>query len=171
LKKHVIAIALIQILLGYEFLISGRDKLAPGSSFTTGLFSYLRNTVGNQPGLYSDFINRFVLPHAIFFGYFIAWTEVAAGLILIIAPIAFFYKGNGKTLIHKTFAVLSVLALVSIFIMCLNFFLTSSPYFLPGQGNPYKEGVSFDFFIGLMSLVLIGWNVAYLKSGTKQDIG
>jgi hypothetical protein len=38
---------------------------------------------------------------------------------------------------------------------------------LPGA-NPYIPGVSFDFFIVLMSLVLIAWNATLLRTKKNQ---
>jgi hypothetical protein len=69
---------------------------------------------------------------------------------------------------QKTAAVLSILSLAGILLMSLNFYLmTGASTVLPGA-NPYIPGVSFDFFIVLMSLVLIAWNATLLRTKKNQ---
>lgn len=168
-RKNLIAISLIQLWLGYEFLSSGWNKLVASPSFPSGLAHNLKSMAGAQAGWYSNFINHYILPHATIFGYLIEWAEVLAGPALIAAALVFLIGRKENALVYKAFAVLSILALAGIFIMSLNFYLYSgTPSPLAGQGDPYGEGVSFDFFIALTSLVLIGWNVTGLASDGKR---
>lgn len=169
MQKNVIVISLIELWLGYEFLVSGWNKLVLSKSFTSGLSGYLKAMIGGQTGWYSNLINQSILPHAPVFGYLIEWAEVIAGIILIVAPLFLMPRIKDNILVHKTFSILSILALVSIFVMSLNFYLILKwPSPLPGQGNPYTPGVSFDFFIAAMSLVLIWWNVVGMKSISRE---
>jgi uncharacterized membrane protein len=86
---------------------------------------------------------------------------------LILAALVFLIRRNENAAIQKTIAVLSILSLAGILLMSLNFYLmTGSLTLLPG-GNPYIPGVSFDFFIALMCLILIVWNATLLK--TKRE--
>jgi hypothetical protein len=68
---------------------------------------------------------------------------------------------------QKTVALLSIWSLAGILLMSLNFYwMTGATTVLPG-GNAYIPGVSFDFFIVMLSLVLIVWNASLLK--TKKN--
>ena len=166
-RFNIIVILLVQAWLGYEFLISGWNKIAVNSTFTSGLGSYLKIRAGAEASSYSSLINRNIIPHAATFGYLIEWAEVLTGVVLILAALVFLIRRNENAAIQKTIAVLSILSLAGIFLMGLNFYLmTGSLTLLPG-GNPYIPGVSFDFFIALMCLILIVWNATLLK--TKRE--
>jgi uncharacterized membrane protein YphA (DoxX/SURF4 family) len=166
-RFNIIVILLIQAWLGYEFLISGWNKIAVNSTFTSGLGSYLKIRAGAEANSYSSFINRNIIPHAATFGYLIEWAEVLTGALLILAVLTLFIPKKVNSPVQKTVAVLSILSLAGILLMSLNFYLmTGSLTLLPG-GNPYIPGVSFDFFIVLLALVLIAWNIALLR--IKRD--
>jgi uncharacterized membrane protein YphA (DoxX/SURF4 family) len=166
-RFNIIVILLIQAWLGYEFLISGWNKIAVNSTFTSGLGSYLKIRAGAEASSYSGFIKHFVLPHAATFGYLIEWAEVLTGAVLILAVLTLFIPKKVNSPVQKTVAVLSILSLVGILLMSLNFYLmTGSLTLLPG-GNPYIPGVSFDFFIALICLILIMWNATLLR--TKRE--
>jgi thiosulfate dehydrogenase [quinone] large subunit len=167
-RYNLIAILLIQAWLGYEFLISGWNKIAVNSSFTKGLAGYLKVTAGTRTNSYASFINHYILPHGPIFGYLIEWSEVICGVILILAAPILFVCLNKNAVMQKTAAVLSILSLAGILLMSLNFYLMAgASTVLPGA-NPYIPGVSFDFFIVLMSLVLIAWNATLLRTKKNQ---
>jgi hypothetical protein len=85
---HAIALAGLQLLLGYEWLVSGVDKLlyAPFPSAVGGL---LQSTLhgGRLPAFFVAFLRDMVLPHSIAFGYLVEWGETLAGLGLIAAGV------------------------------------------------------------------------------------
>lgn len=167
-RYNLIAVLLIQAWLGYEFLISGWNKIAVNSSFTKGLAGYLKVTVGVRTNSYAGFINHYILPHGTMFGYLIEWAEVICGVILILAAPILFVCLNKKAATQKTVAILSILSLAGILLMSLNFYwMTGASPLLPGA-NPYIPGVSFDVFIVILSLVLIVWNTTLLKT-TKSE--
>ena len=166
-RYNLIAILLIQAWLGYEFLISGWNKIAVNAAFTSGLAGYLKVTTGARTNSYASFINHYILPHGTMFGYLIEWAEVICGVILILAAPVLFVCLNKKAALQKTTAVLSISSLAGILLMSLNFYwMTGATTVLPG-GNAYIPGVSFDFFIVILSLVLIVWNATLLR--TKKN--
>ena len=166
-RFNIIVILLFQAWLGYEFLISGWNKIAVSSSFTSGLAGYLKMTAGSRANAYGRFITHYVLPHASVFGYLIEWAEVICGVILILAAPVIFACPNKKAAMQKTVALLSIWSLAGILLMSLNFYwMTGATTVLPG-GNAYIPGVSFDFFIVILSLVLIAWNATLLR--TKKN--
>jgi uncharacterized membrane protein YphA (DoxX/SURF4 family) len=166
-RYNLIAVLLIQAWLGYEFLISGWNKIKVNAAFTSGLAGYLKMTAGSRANYYGRFINHDILPHAAAFGYLIEWAEVLTGAILILAALTIFIRKKENSPLQKTIGVLSVLSLAGILLMSLNFYwMTGALTLLPG-GNAYIPGISFDFFIVILSAVLIVWNIALLR--IKRD--
>ena len=138
-RFNIIVILLVQAWLGYEFLISGWNKIAISSAFTSGLAGYLKMTAGSQANAYGRFITHYVLPHASVFGYLIEWVEVICGVILILAAPVLFVCLNKKAALQKTTAVLSISSLAGILLMSLNFYwMTGSSTILPG-GHPRSK--------------------------------
>jgi hypothetical protein len=79
----------LQAALGYEWLVSGLDKLLYGRFPETlgGLLaSVLR--VGVIPGPFASLLRALALPHPLFFGWLIEWSEALAGLALLGAALA-----------------------------------------------------------------------------------
>jgi hypothetical protein len=76
----------LQLLLGYEWLVSGVDKLLYGT-FPQTLGTLLKGTLSNPkvPAFFVALLRDLVLPNAALFGAFIMWAETLAGLGLIAA--------------------------------------------------------------------------------------
>jgi hypothetical protein len=83
-----IALAGLQLLIGYEWLVSGGDKLLYGR-FPAQLGTLLAGllTSGRVPTIFAVFLRTIVLPHAVLFGLLIEWGETLAGLCLVTAGI------------------------------------------------------------------------------------
>src|SRR5260221_5727577 len=81
---HAVALAGLQLLLGYQWLASGVDKLLY-TSFPTASGELLRGLVqgGRLPGDFAAFLRMLVLPNSVAFGYLVEWGETLAGLGLI----------------------------------------------------------------------------------------
>jgi uncharacterized membrane protein YphA (DoxX/SURF4 family) len=94
--QHAVALAGLQLLLGYEWLASGVDKLLY-ASFPTADGELLRGALqgGRLPAFFVAFLRMLVLPNSVVFGYLVEWGETLAGLGLItgglvtlLAPVA-----------------------------------------------------------------------------------
>jgi hypothetical protein len=84
-----IALIGLQAALGYEWLVSGLDKILYGrfpESLGGLLASVLR--VGNITTPFAALLRALALPHPLFFGYLIEWSETLAGLALLGAALA-----------------------------------------------------------------------------------
>jgi hypothetical protein len=81
-----IAFAGLQLLLGYEWLLAGGDKLLLGS-FPAQLGGMLTTLVGggHLVGFFTAILQGLVAPNALLFGYLIELGETLAGLGLITA--------------------------------------------------------------------------------------
>ena len=78
-------IAVVRIATSVFFLLFGEYKLA-GSGFAHGGFQeYLHDFITNGAVAgYRTFLANFVLPHAVFFGYFVGAIEIFIGISLLL---------------------------------------------------------------------------------------
>src|SRR5690348_12553106 len=78
--------ALLQLIVGYEWLLSGTDKLLLGT-FPAQLSGLLNASLsgGRFPSFFAALLRWLVLPNAVLFGYLIEWGETLVGMGLMIA--------------------------------------------------------------------------------------
>src|SRR5215472_14594561 len=81
-----IALVGLQIIVGYEWLLAGGDKLLLGG-FPAQLGKLLLTIVGGGQLLsfFAAILRELVVPNAVLFGYLIEWGETLAGLGLVTA--------------------------------------------------------------------------------------
>jgi hypothetical protein len=79
-----IALIGLQAALGYEWLVSGLDKILYGRFPETlgGLLAGVLR-VGNVPAPFAALLRTLALPHPLFFAWLIEWSETLAGLALL----------------------------------------------------------------------------------------
>src|SRR2546428_766609 len=78
-----ILLAAIQAIIGWEWLMSGGNKLLFGT-FPQGLANVLNTNMKDNPNAwYAAFLQQNILPHSVSYGYLIEWTEVTIGIILL----------------------------------------------------------------------------------------
>jgi hypothetical protein len=84
-----LALAGLQLVLGYEWLVSGADKLLYGT-FSQALGPLLTGTLRNSaiPAPFADVLRAAVVPHAAVFAILVEWGETLTGLGLIAAGAA-----------------------------------------------------------------------------------
>ena len=80
----VVALLLIQVCIGYEWLVSGLTKIVHGD-FPAGLAAELRDMSKAAPAWYRGFLDGAVIPHAVAFGYAIEIAELVVGIVLLAA--------------------------------------------------------------------------------------
>lgn len=163
-----IALAGLQLLIGYEWLVSGVDKLLFGA-FPARLGGLLTPTIngGQLPGLFAALLRALVLPNAALFGYLIEWGEtlagvglVAAGLVALLRPFAE-RRLSGSLAALFAFGVrlldrLSPAAAAGAGLLGLSFFLLDglpSPWFTPSIA--YGGAIDTGLFLAAASVVLV----------------
>lgn len=84
-----IALLGLELLVGYEWLVSGVDKLLIGT-FPGTLGQLLAQALGGGqlPGFFAAILRGLVASNAMLFGYLIEWSETLAGAGLIAAALA-----------------------------------------------------------------------------------
>ncbi len=104
------ALAGLQLIVGYAWLLAGVDKLLFGV-FPAQLGGPLRTAVsgGHLPGFLVAILRGLVVPNAVLFGYLIEWGEtltglglVTAGLVVLLRPLAWRYLGGTSTAVRLT---------------------------------------------------------------------
>jgi hypothetical protein len=161
----LIGLLLVQLLVGYEWLMSGLAKIVRGG-FPSGLADELRDKSQGAAGWYKSFLDGSVIPHASTFSYLIEIGELAVGVVLIVAAIVWLARWE-RLSDGGRIAVLAATVLASLggIFMALNFHLANGaahPWFIPKDG--FDEGVDLDSLLPAVQLVLIGVSVAIWRS-------
>ncbi len=163
-----IAFAGLQLLLGYEWLLAGGDKLLLGV-FPAQLGGMLLTLVGGShlAGFFAAILQGLVAPNALLFGYLIELGETLAGLGLITAgivallrPLAGRYlRGTSATVFMFGDRLLGRLALFAAggagLLGVSYFFLDGlpAPWFIPSVA--FGGSIDNGLFLAVASVILI----------------
>jgi thiosulfate dehydrogenase [quinone] large subunit len=162
-----IALLLVQIVLGYEWLVSGLTKLLNGD-FPHGLAGELRDMSGGAPAWYRHFLASLVLPHAQLFGYAIEVAEVVAGAILIVT--ALLLLSGRASLSSRPLGWSAVAASIAALVMVADFELANGGGFGLSLGkDTFDEGVDLDTLLTGLQLALLVFWVATLRRRPSQE--
>lgn len=163
-----IALAGLQLIVGYEWLVSGVDKLLFGV-FPASLGRMLMASVsgGQLPGFFAAILRGLVMPNAVFFGYLIEWSEtlgglalVIAGLVALLSPLSRRYlRGKGAAIFMYGVLLLkrlAPLAAIGMGLLGLSFFFLDGlpkPWFIPSIA--YGGAIDTGLFLAAASVVLV----------------
>jgi thiosulfate dehydrogenase [quinone] large subunit len=143
-------LAALEAIIGWEWLMSGDNKLLAGT-FPQGLADALNSGIKDNPNSwYVSMLQTFVLPHSIFYGYLIEWSEIVIGLVLLGGALLLLGEPRGRgEAQHRQFvgyslAVIFVAALAAFENINFHFWMGSwvIPTFTPA--TPYNEGIDLD---------------------------
>jgi hypothetical protein len=163
-----IALAGFQILIGYEWLLAGGDKLLLGG-FPAQLGKLLLGVVGGGqlPGFFASLLRELVVPNAVLFGYLIEWSETLAGLGLMIAGLLALLRPlvqrsvggrraamvvSGSRLVER----LASLAALGVGLLGLSYFFLDGlprPWFVPSIA--FGGSIDMGLFLAAASVVLM----------------
>ena len=160
-RLPLIGLLAVQILIGYEWFMSGLTKLVRGG-FPSGLSDELTEKSEGTTGWFRDFLDSVVIPNATGFGYLIELSELAVGIGLIAAALVWLLAWDRIELGGRT-TVLAVTALAAVggILMNVAFHLANGsahPWLIPGDG--FDEGVDLDSLMPAIQLVLAAVSVA-----------
>ena len=145
----------VEVLLGYEWLMSGATKVVRGG-FPAGLADELLEKSQGAAPWYSRLLESVVIPNARLFGVLIIIGEVTVGAGFILAALLWAFRwdriGNGARVgvLGGTFA-----AAVVGTVMNVGFHLANGsahPWLIPRDG--FDEGVDLDSFMPAVQIVL-----------------
>ena len=151
----MIGLLIVQMIIGYEWLLSGIAKFAQGD-FVSGLADDLREAAANAGGWYASFLNSFVIPNATAFGYIIETAEVLVGIALIVGPLLWIFAWDripeGS---RRTALALMITASIGGIFMAVNFHIASGgnhPWVIPDSA--FDEGVDLDLLLSAIQIVI-----------------
>jgi len=154
-------IALVEAAIGYEWLLSGLNKILSGH-FTAGLASTLRDAMKNNPNSWwVTLTQHLVVPNLHVFGPLIPIGELLIALGFLAGAALWGTGGPARRGARiLTFGVIG--AVLASMLMTINFYLMSGST-LPGLDptNAFNEGLSID---GLLTLIGAGLITAHLSS-------
>ena len=165
-------LAAIQAILGWEWLMSGGNKLLSGS-FPQGLATTLTNNFKDNPNTwYVAFLQQNILPHSLFYGYLIEWTEITVAVILLGGALLLLGQprlpGEPQHGVAVAFCITVALAAAVGAFLTVNFHFLMGGWVIPGF-NPtaaYNEGIDLDALIPPLSLVILIANLAFVNTLT-----
>jgi len=163
-----IALAGLQLLIGYEWLLAGGDKLLLGA-FPAQLGGMLLTLVsgGHLVGFFAAILQGLVAPNALFFGYLIELAEtlaglglMAAGLMALLRPLAGRYlSGTRATLFvfgDRLLERLAPLAALGAGLLGVSYFFLDglpAPWFIPSIA--FGGSIDSGLFLALASVILV----------------
>ena len=144
----------IQVFLGYEWLMSGLTKVWRGG-FPSGLAAELTDKSEGVGGPYKTFLDNVAIPNARVFGYLIIVGELLTGLALIGAALIWLIRRNNLSRRVSIFLLVATLlgSLGGIF-LSVNLHLANGaphPWLIPASG--FDQGVDLDSLLPLLHLV------------------
>lgn len=173
-RLPLIGFLAVQIVIGYEWFMSGVTKLARGG-FPAGLADELREKSEGASSWYKSFLDSAVIPNGAAWGYAIEIGELLIGLVLIGAALVWLFgwervseRWRGRVLALTAMAALAGVA------MNVSFHLANGsahPWLIPEDG--FDEGVDLDSLMPAIQLVLAGvaGRLWWLVRGARQEEG
>ncbi len=161
-----IYLAVVQIVLAYEWLVSGIDKLVV-AHFTVHEQTALHQSIrGNPYPWYAWVIQHILLPYRSLLVALVPFAEAIIGILLLLGAILWVLTPRHR--ITEYAAWTASVALVAAAFLELNYFFqggTPLPWIDPR--NAYTPGVDIDIVLPLISLVLAAANVDALRGASK----
>ncbi|HZS79748.1 MAG TPA: hypothetical protein VFA41_24265 [Ktedonobacteraceae bacterium] len=162
-------LAALQVILGWEWIVSGINKVLSGT-FPQQLDSTLQGGFQDNPNSwYIGFLKAFVMPHGVFFGYLIEWTEVITGLALLAGAIIVLSSPRLREDAQHKLAVgictLVIFAAIAGSLMTINYHFWIGKSIIPGMSaDPGDEAIDLEALVPPLSLIIIAAQMAYIKA-------
>jgi hypothetical protein len=181
-ERPNIALAGLELLIGYEFLLSGGDKLLYGA-FPDTLGALLRGQLGggHLPGAFAALLRVLVLPNAYLFGWLIELGEVLAGLGLLAAGLFALIRPLCEARMHgkwwRLFAATDRLvaraapfAALGAGLLGLSFYLLDgTPTILPAPSVAYGGALDTGLFLAAGCAVVLAARWAEHRAGQSLE--
>jgi len=165
----LIGLLIVQMIIGYEWLLSGIAKFAAGD-FASGLADELAAKTAEAAGWYASFLNGIVVPNGIAFGYLIETAEVLAGIALIIGPLLWIFAWDRVSdRMRSTVLFLMIAAAIGGVFMALNFHVANAgnhPWVLPDSG--FDEGIDVDLVLSGIQIVIVAVQI-FALNGLRRE--
>ena len=160
----MMGLLLVQMIIGYEWFISGLVKIVHGD-FPTGLAEEVLKKMPAAVGWYGRFVQSVVTPNAPLFGYAIEIAELLAGVVLLLGPLIWLVAWD-RVSDRLRWAVLFFIAVATIggAFLAINLHLLnagSHPWLIPKDS--FDEGVDLDSILPAIQLVIAWISIVFLR--------
>lgn len=168
-RTAVWGLASVYLLLAYEWLISGFNKLM-SADFQSGLGKQIQDATASNPNhWYARFLTQVALPHTVVMAFLVQWGEIAVGLGLVLGAVRWLARYRfGANLVRWLDAAL-IAALMGGAFMTLNYWLMSGNT-LPwlNAGDPFNEGIDIDGLLTLVSIALVCTQIRAMRTSSAD---
>ncbi len=151
-----LGLALLEAIMGYEWLVSALDKLL-SPTFHAGLAHQLQLSVQSNPNAwYVAFVTRWAIPHAQICAVLVEVGELLVALGLFCGAVLWLSGRCPTRGWPHLFNLGTIAALVGGAVMTANYYLMAGNT-LPGlnPAAPFNEGLSLDGLLTLAALALL----------------
>lgn len=160
----MIGFLLVEMIIGYEWLVSGVVKFVRGG-FPSGLAGELLEKSEGVPPWYGNMLKGAVIPNAEAFGYLIEISEILAGVALMVGPFIWLCAWDRVSDRVRATVLLSIVAAaIGATFLTINLHLAngaSHPWLLPRSG--FDEGIDLDSVLPAIQIVIAGVGIIHLK--------
>lgn len=165
----LIALLVVQLIIGYEWLSSGIAKVASGT-FASGLAADLKASSGDAAHWYKSFLDGTVIPNGRLFGVLVEIGELVVGVGLIAAAIVWLVhwsriSDRGRVAI----LIVTMLSALGATFMALNFHLASGashPWLIPKEG--FDGTIDVDAVLVILQMVLFAFS-GYVLNRIRRE--
>jgi hypothetical protein len=155
-RAGLVALLVVQLIMGYEWLVSGVTKMASGT-FVSGLADNLRSNADSAPGFYRDLIHSTLIPNARTLAVLIEMGEIAVGVAFIVAALVWLTRWSRlSTPTQSALLGTTMVAALGASFMALNFHLArggNHPWLIPADGM--DETIDVDTVLVLMQMTIL----------------
>lgn len=168
----MIGLSVVEMIVGYEWFISGFVKLVRGD-FPAGLADELLKKSEGTAAWYGSFLRSVIIPNAGRFGYAIEISEVLAGVALIAGPLIWLFAWD-RIAVRLRSAVLLLIDAAAIggTILAVNLHFAngaSHPWLFPGDA--FDEGIDLDSVLPAIQIVIATVSVILLRRLRRANAG
>jgi len=160
-KISRLLLAAIQAIIGWEWLMSGGNKLLSGT-FPQDLADTISSMMKENPdGWYVSFLQRSILPQSVLYGYLIEWTEVAIGVILLGGALILLSqprrKGQAQYRLTLFYSLASMAAALAGAFLTINFHFMAGGWIFPwfNSSAANGEGIDLDALLPPFELAIL----------------
>lgn len=155
----------ILVILAYEWLVSGLDKLLSGT-FVSDMHQQMMQSLSDmQYQFYAQFLQKYCMAHCAAIATAVEVGEIAVGLIFaVLAYVVFTERLNPKLLNLGVFA-----GIISAF-MTLNFYFYQGGAFFVNTSDPFDEGIPIDLIMVLIQIAFALYFWTLRKQAKQQPI-
>jgi hypothetical protein len=160
----MVGLLVVEMVIGYEWLMSGLVKLVHGD-FPTGLAAVLLEKLPKVPAWYASFLRAVVIPNAASVGYAIEIAELLAGLVLLVGPlIALLVWEHVPHRLRRAVLLLTAVATIGGAFLAINLHVANGathPWFFPDDS--FDEGIDLDSVLPAIQLIIAWISIALFR--------